>query len=101
VSGGPVESAGAARGMARSAGWPADRAWGARSGASAAEAAREKELLEGIRRHGEITAAEAALETSLSVEEVDRMLSELAIRGHLEVTVDGARIAYSFWEGRG
>jgi hypothetical protein len=29
------------------------------------------------------------------------MLSELAVRGHLEVTVDGARITYSLWEGRG
>jgi hypothetical protein len=101
VSGGPVESAGAARGMARSASWPAGRAWGARSDASAAEATREKELLEAIRRHGEITAAEAAMETSLSVEEADRMLSGLAVRGHLEVTVDGARITYSLWEGRG
>jgi hypothetical protein len=101
VSGGPVESAGAARGMARSASRPAGRARGARSGASAAEAAREKELLEAIRRRGEITAAEAALETSLSVEEADRMLSRMAVGGHLQVTVDGARIAYSLWEGRG
>jgi hypothetical protein len=101
VSEGPVESAGAAHRMARSASWSAGRAWGARSGASAAEAAREKELLKAIQRHGEITAAEAALETSLSVEEADRILSELAVRGHLEVTVDGARIAYSLWEGRG
>ena len=100
VSGGPVESAGAARGMVRSANRPAGKAWGARSGASAAEVAREKELLEAIRRHGEITETEAALETSLSVEEADRMLSELAARGHLEVTVDGARITYSLWEGR-
>jgi hypothetical protein len=92
---------GAARGMARSASWPAGMAWGARSGGSAAEAVREKELLKAIRRHGEITAAEAALETSLSVEEADRMLSDLAVRGHLEVTVDGARITYSLWEGRG
>jgi hypothetical protein len=99
VSGGPVESAGAARGMARFARWPADRTRGARSGASSAEAAREKELLKAIRCHGEITAAEAALETSLSVEDADRMLSKLAVRGHLEVTVDGARITYALWEG--
>ena len=101
VSGGPAEGAGAARGMARSAGRPAGKAWRAGSGASAAEAAREKELLEAIRRHGAITAAEAALETSLSVEEADQMLSGLAVKGHLEVRVDGARIAYSLWEGRG
>lgn len=101
VSGVLVENAGAARAMAKFASWPAGRAGGARSGASAAEAAREKELLEAIRRHGEITAAEAALETSLSVEESDRMLSGLAVGGHLEVRVDGARITYSLWEGRG
>jgi hypothetical protein len=101
VSGGPVESAGAPRGRASSASWPAGGARGAHSVASAAEAAREKELLQAIRRRGELTAAEAALETSLSVEEADRMLSGLAVRGHLEVRVDGARIAYSLWEGRG
>jgi hypothetical protein len=73
----------------------------ARSGTSGERAAKEKELLEAIRRHGEITVAKAALETSLSVEEADRMLSALAAQGHLEVRVDGARITYSFWEGHG
>jgi hypothetical protein len=101
VSGGLAESAGAAHGMARSASRAAGGAWGAPSGASDVKAAREKELLEAIRRHGGITAAEAALETPLSVEEADRMLSELAVGGHLEVRVDGARITYSLWEGQG
>jgi hypothetical protein len=41
---------------------------------------------------------EAALETSVSVEEADRMLSELAVRGHLQVTVEHGRLLYSFWE---
>ena len=45
--------------------------------------------------------AEATLETSLSVEEADRMLSALAAKGYLEVRVDGARIIYSLWEGDG
>ena len=43
----------------------------------------------------------AALETSLPVEEADRMLSALAAQGHLEMRVDGARITYSFWKGHG
>jgi hypothetical protein len=71
--------------------------WGARSGASTAEAAREKVLLEAIRRHGEITAA--VLETALSVEEADLMLSELAVRGHLGVTVEHDRLVYAPAEG--
>ena len=54
--------------------------WEARSDASATEAAGEKELLQAIRRYGETTAA--ALETSLSEEGADRMLSVLTVRGH-------------------
>jgi hypothetical protein len=61
--------------------------WGARSGASTAEAAREKVLLEAI------------LETALSVEEADLMLSELAVRGHLGVTVEHDRLVYAPAEG--
>jgi hypothetical protein len=104
VSGASAESTGgAAHGMARSVSRTTSGAWGAaRSATSGAKAAtKEKELLGAIRRHGEITAAQSALETSLSVEEADRMLSALAARGHLEVHVDGARIIYSLWEGDG
>ena len=36
--------------------------------------------------------------TSLSVEEADRILSELAHNGHLEVTVEHSKLLYSFWE---
>jgi hypothetical protein len=64
-------------------------------------AAKEKELLEVIRRKGGVTVVEAAIEASLSVEEADRILSALAVRGHLEVHVDGARIIYSLWESLG
>lgn len=64
-------------------------------------AAREKELLQVIRRHGQLTVAGAALETSLSVKEAGRMLSELAGKGHLEVRVERGRLLYSLWEGRG
>ena len=55
---------------------------------------KEKELLEALARHGEITAARAALETSLSVSEADRMLSELAKGGYLEVRVEGGKLLY-------
>jgi hypothetical protein len=34
-------------------------------------------------RHGKLRAAGAALESSLSVEETEQLLSQLAVRGHL------------------
>lgn len=46
----------------------------------------ERELLSAIRENGGvITPAEAAMETSLTVKEADRILSELASGGHLMV----------------
>jgi hypothetical protein len=104
VSGASAESVGAARVRARSVGRTTSGAWEAARSATtsgAKAATQEKELLEAIRRLGEITVAQAALETSLSVEEADRMLSALAARGHLQVHVDGARIIYSLWESDG
>ncbi len=59
---------------------------------------KEKELLGALARHGELTAARAALETSLSVSEADRMLSELAKRGHVEVRAREGRLGYALWE---
>jgi hypothetical protein len=44
--------------------------------------AAERQLLVAIERHGEVTPARAALETSLTVAEADRMLGELAEKGH-------------------
>ena len=58
----------------------------------------EQELLEAIERHGEITPARAALETTLSVAEADRMLSELAKNGHIEVRARDGRLGYALWE---
>jgi hypothetical protein len=66
-----------------------------------AERSKEKELLQALGRCGKLTAVEAALETSLSVEVADRMLSELAARGHLEVTVEHGRLYYALWGDRG
>ena len=63
------------------------------------EGAAEKELLAALARRGGLTVAGAALETSLTVEEADRMLSTLASRGHLEVRVARGRLLYCLWEG--
>ena len=62
------------------------------------EGDKERELLEALERHGEITAARAALETTLSVSEADRMLSELAKNGHIEVRAREGRLEYALWE---
>jgi len=59
---------------------------------------KEKELLEVLERHGEITAARAALETSLSVAEAEERLSGLANNGHVQVSANGGRLVYAMWE---
>jgi DNA-binding IclR family transcriptional regulator len=59
---------------------------------------KERELLEALARHGEISPALAALETSLTVAEANRMLSDLANSGHVEVRVRGGRLGYALWE---
>jgi hypothetical protein len=59
---------------------------------------KERELLEALRREGELTPARAAMETSLTVAEADRILKELAEGGHLEVRVRGGGLFYALWE---
>ena len=70
--------------------------------AGSLEAAKEQELLEalGSSPSGELTAAGAVLETSLTVEEADRMLFRLAAKGHLRVRASepGGGLFYSFWQ---
>jgi hypothetical protein len=63
-----------------------------------AERIKEKELLQALGRCGQLTAVEAALESSLSVEEAERMLEALAVKGHLEVTVEHGRLYYALWD---
>jgi hypothetical protein len=46
---------------------------------------KERKLLQALERHGEVTAVQAALETSLSVAEAEEMLSGLASDGHVRV----------------
>ena len=68
---------------------------------SIVERVKEKKLLLALGRRGKLTAVEAALESELSVEEADRILSELAARGHLEVIAEHGRLYYAFWGDRG
>lgn len=62
---------------------------------------KEKELLEALRRRGELTAAQAAMDTSLTVTEADTMFKELVRGGHLDVRVRGGGIFYSLWKAEG
>ncbi len=57
---------------------------------------KERQLLSAIRDNGGvITPTEAAMETSLTVKEADRMLSELAGGGHLSVESADGTLRYS------
>jgi hypothetical protein len=60
--------------------------------------ARERELLEALQNSGELTPAQAAMETSLTVNEADEMLKDLAAKGHLDVRVRGGGLFYGLWE---
>ena len=61
----------------------------------------ERELLRALREHGELTPAQVAMETSLTVSEADEMLRGLAEGGHLEVRVRGGGLFYGLWEAEG
>ena len=71
------------------------------SAPSIVERIKEKKLLLALGRRGKLTAVEAALATTLSVEEANRMLFDLATRGHLEITVEHGKLLYSFWGEHG
>jgi hypothetical protein len=62
------------------------------------EESKEQELLEALARRGELSPALAALETSLTVAEANRMLSDLAKSGHVEVRAHEGRLGYALWE---
>ncbi len=57
----------------------------------------ERQLLEALRDRGELTPAQAAVETSLTVKKADEILKDLAEGGHLEVRVHGRGLSYSLW----
>lgn len=65
---------------------------------SLSEDSREKELLGAIERRGEISPARAAMETSLTVSEADRMLSDFANKGYLVVRVSEGSLVYALWD---
>jgi hypothetical protein len=69
-----------------------------RTDRATSEESKERELLGALARRGELSPALAALETSLTVAEADRMLSDLAESGHLEVRAHEGRIGYALWE---
>jgi hypothetical protein len=69
-----------------------------RTGRVTEQESKERELLEALARRGELSPALAALETSLSVAEADRMLSDLAESGHVEVRAHEGRLGYALWE---
>jgi hypothetical protein len=56
---------------------------------------REKELLRALERHEEITAARAAMETSLSIAQAEEMLAKLASGGHIEVRARAGTLTYA------
>jgi hypothetical protein len=62
------------------------------------QGSKERELLEALAWRGELSPALAALETSLTVAEADRMLSDLAESGHVEVRAHDGRLGYALWE---
>jgi len=59
---------------------------------------KERELLQALQSKGELTSAQAAMETSLTVNEADEMLKDLAAKGHLDVRVRGGGLFYGLWE---
>jgi hypothetical protein len=70
---------------------------GERAGEISSGNGKERELLSALRDHEEISPTQAAMETSLTVEEADGMLKELAAKGHLDVRVRGGGIFYGLW----
>jgi hypothetical protein len=62
---------------------------------SPSKESKERALLEALECRGEITAARAPLEASLSVAQADEMLSELAAEGHIEVRGHAGTLAYA------
>jgi hypothetical protein len=65
-----------------------------RSGSAGPKFGGEKQLLMAIRDAGSMTPIEAALETSLTVDEAEEILSRLAGRGHLLVESNDGALFY-------
>lgn len=70
-----------------------------REAESPSEDRKEKELLGALERRGEISPARSAMETSLTVAEADRMLSDFARKGYVAASVSGGSLIYALWDG--
>ena len=66
-----------------------------------AKATGEREILEALRGHGELTAIQAAMETSLAVAEANEVLEGLSENGHLKVRARGGTLSYALWDSPG
>jgi ATP/maltotriose-dependent transcriptional regulator MalT len=60
--------------------------------------AKEQELLHALAERGEITPAMAAMKTSLTGDEAEKMLEELARKGHLRLLAEDGVMAYALRE---
>ena len=85
------------------------RSSGSRSPVSGARASRaaletsgagERAILKALRGNGEMSAARAAAEASITAAEADEILSRLAGEGHLRLRIRGVGLFYSLWETR-
>ncbi len=59
---------------------------------------KEKELLGALEERGRLTPTTAAMRTSLTVDEVSKMLDTLARNGHLELRMEKGVLAYALRE---
>lgn len=59
---------------------------------------KEREIIEALHDHGEITPTEAALRTSLTVDEAAKMLEGMAQKGHLRLLTQDGVVAYALQE---
>lgn len=62
------------------------------------EERKEKELLRALERYGGLSPVKAALETTLTVSEADRMLSGLAKDGYVKVRASEGQLEYVLYE---
>ena len=87
------------RGLAESRELPPPQSYRAIRGdqqdAKRVDQSAQRQLLEAIERNGELTPTKAALQTSLTVDEAEQLLSDLAQRGHLDVRVEGSKLVYA------
>ncbi len=65
---------------------------------SLSEDRKEKEILGAVERRGELSPARAAMETSLTVAEADRMLGDFANKGYLVARVSAGSLVYGLWD---